>query len=357
MSLALSLALTACKDDSKKESKEEVKEQSKDNTPKEEKDKPTTPKLPQIGDQCSPEFFTKRCQGKAMLNCLSIDFKTTDESTLYVVTKEDCDTDESCTEVTINGETGALCFGDEEVFSSLASCKDAIVAVLGDDGTDEACYATTAAELAKGAEGSEDFFLNGIEGTIYELGWPQCIDIGNSKYFPTFLLDYCRTCAINKDYSYICEKDDALSKALIGTNLEEGAPCDAYHFVPRRLDEKSALVCYGEVSKVTCAAGLELAFIQKANAALDGRKYREPVCINPQEPECGSDVFTCAANEDDGATDSFLLKGCANTDKGRHFVTKENALLWLENSFTEAMKCGAKGCDKATGTCITSSSK
>ena len=162
-----------------------------------------------------------------------------------------------------------------------------------------------------------------------------------------YAFDICRTCTINKDFSYTCEKDAAIT----GANAQEGANC-GINFIPHRIDAKSAMICDEtnfKVKKVTCADGLEVACISEVAAALGGSTYRVPVCIDTKEAECKADVFTCAT-DDSGAAFSLLSKGCANTDKGRHFVTKANA-LGFEEPFTTAMECGSKGCNQASGAC------
>ncbi len=345
MSLVLSLSLLACNgDDQKKETTSPAL--SQENTPKDPHDTNTKKDAAElkVGDQCAPDFFNDRCQGKDMLVCNRIDEETTSESTIYVVTKKECAANKSCTAISANGETVYYCLGANELFDS---CKEAIKAEIGDGGTKDACFQTTPDDIHL-----REAVLEGVEGTIYELGWLSCINIAG-KYFLVEAIDICRTCVINEDYSFTCEQDDS----IIGANAKEGDTCGAFNFAYRRLDSKSAMICSAdtnEVKKVTCPEGLELAFMSYPDSVFgSGYRYRIPVCVNSKEEECKADLFTCAAS-DDGGTDSFLLKGCADTDKGRHFFTKENLLDWYSSyktPFTTAMKCGDKGCNQATGMC------
>ncbi len=358
MSLALALSLTACKNSEEEKKPENQNQQSQKDKDK-DKDKNTndsqsdaksddpgtddSQKEPQIGDQCAPHFFSERCSGKDLLFC---DEVKAGNGYIYVVTKEECA--DSCAAVTAFGATVYQCVNNNNLFDS---CLEAIKAQIGDeDGvTDDACYLITPDE--NGDIGMEDAYLPNND-PVYSLEWMYCTKVGN-KYYLLEVGDICRTCAINSDYSYTCTQDAAIT----GAGAKEGDTCGAGNFVPRRLDNKSALVCDEDdngnmtVKKVNCAGNLELAFkLDPMETILQYYKGREPFCINTKEPACKADVFTCVANED-GSTDSYLLKGCADTDKGRHFVTKENALFNWTEPFTKAMVCGAKGCNQATGMC------
>ncbi len=353
MALVLSLSLAACgknKTEEKKPSpsngQSQQNPQDKDKDNKDSQSDDLSPKEPHIGDQCSPYFFSERCSGKDLLFC---DEVRAGNSYIYVVAKEECA--DSCAAITAFGETAYKCVNNNNLFDS---CLEAIKAELGDDDTvsDEAPNACSSATPDEnGKIGMEEAFLPNND-PVYILEWGYCTKVGN-KYYLLDARDICHTCAINSDYSYTCEQNDTIT----GANLKEGDKCGSGNFVPRRLDNKSALVCDEDrdtadivVKKVSCTGDLELAFQLEPWETFDRYyKGREPFCINTQEPACKADIFTCVAN-DDGTTDSYLLKGCADTDKGRHFVTKESVLT-DSNAFTSPMVCGAKGCNQATGMC------
>ncbi len=327
MSLALTLALAACKDDSKKDGKE----QSKDDSPKEVKDKPAWQKAPQIGDQCHPGVaFLSRCEGNNLIDCIA-DTSSDDGIISATVKKEPCEEGTKCVEYSFSdGDEYAICESSARIF---ASCQAAL----------EDLWTTYDADSDKERHTCSKF-ISGHNVGLYEA--PECVAAGDGYK----LLDqFCSKCTVNlQEKSVTCTPPD---DSFTGASAQEGDSCNTNTFVPRRLDKSSALTCvYDEktdgdkVKKTTCSAGLEVAFW--TNAAF---------CIDPQEAECGSQVFKCATLK--GRVVSLLDKVCIHTDKGYHLVAFNNYIPEELNNETEmlyyfAIKCGAKGCDEATGTCI-----
>ncbi len=339
--LALTLALSACKDDAKKESKEQAQEQSKEQAqeqskeqaqeqPKEDKDKPTGPKLPQIGARCWANDYPQ-CDGKDIMYC---DYQHTDEGIAISSTwkKEACGKGMECRHIEDGSASGvAACVASAKLFTS---CEAALA-----DFWAEIDASSDAVAFCKSLNNAFP------EETIYDSRAPKCLDAGDGKkIIMQFNNEYCNTCS-RQGNTITCAQNDA----LLGKNAKENDVCWPDSFVPRYVENNSVLVCtgtegldeYDRVKKLTCPAGREIALVE----------MRLAVCIDPQEAECTAHTYKCGSVP--SAAASLGDKICLQTDKGNHLLAKEDILGGLVSSFYDIpIICGAKGCDQATGTCL-----
>ncbi len=306
--LTLTLALTACK---KEESKKETQATS------------SKSQVPRIGDRCYLGV-PLHCDGKDVIYC---DYQDTTEGILISSTwkKDTCGNGMECRHIEDGSASG---FDDCVKSTKLFTSCDAAMADFWDE-IDADSFPEFCTQLYV------------LPETIYESGAPKCLDAGDGKKtIWRFYKEYCNTCN-RQEHTVTCEQDDA----IFGKNAKENDVCWRKSFVPRYVENNSALVCtkvpdeFDSVKKVTCPAGREIALVGIS-----------AVCIDPNEAECAAHTYKCGTVQDTAA--SLGDKICLQTDKVKHLLAKEDILDNSVASFYEPVLCGAKGCDQATGTCF-----
>ncbi len=328
MSLALTMALVACKGGSQKESKDDTKEGSQKG--EEPQETPAWQKAPQIGDQCQPMFDLPHCDGKDLVFCKNQFADDEDINISAIWTKDACENGFECRHIENGRDSEDTCVESAKLFPSCEAALADFWAKYNTDMDPGFCYE------------NENIWPG--EGLLYTSKAPLCLDVGDGKKIITRSEELCSICKVN-EHTVICEQSDV----LLGKNAKEGDYCLNESFVPSYVGNNSALVCpysdsedYSKVKKVTCPAGREIALFNNDTA----------VCIDPQEAECASHVSKCASVP--AGTASIIDKICLETDKGKHLLVKEDILdNFMEKSLAELpIMCGTKGCNEATGACL-----
>ncbi len=354
LSLALALSLGACKEDPKKTSDENKQNSQKDpgNNQKNNNDAQSDADAKSDADSLPPPF-TPTKEGDQCSNLLGYICDDQGKNLLFcgdgILVKAECGTDFSCHTETYKNFKFAQCVHEDMFFDS---CDEAWQDYNIDSAT-EVC----------GGAGSE--FVEDLPDEImttwidegYLVGeFSDCVALDNQKFTIETLgaLRICANCHIGDNKALECTQYDD----DIGAKAQENDICVHADFVPRRIENnKSALYCQyiedendkdvediGKVAKFTCPENLEVAFALNTARFGDGKGV---ACIDSKEKECSGDIWVCENKNNKEV--STLVKACANTDKGRHYVAPNNS-SWLRFDSQDSVEC-KNGCNKATGLC------